>query len=464
MAEVPHSDTHILIFPFPAQGHILPLLDLTHQLSLHSFTITILITPKNLTILQPLLTQNPSIQTLILPFPSHPSIPEGAENVKDIGNHGNSMIISALTQLSDPITHWFDSHPSPPTVMISDFFLGWTEGLATQLGIHRVAFYGCGAFLVSVLNHLWLNHPKSQESFEFNDFPNSPVFPWAHLPSVFRRYNELDPDYKPVKDGMIANISSWGSVFNSFDDVEGPYLEHFKVAVGHKRVWAVGPVSLLNDSSGPGVKERGGSTSDTAVDIFSWLDNCDDGSVVYVCFGSQVLLTYPQMEALAKGLEESGICFILVVKSQTYIPEGFEDRVAGRGFVIKGWAPQLSILSHRAVGGFLTHCGWNSVLEGIVAGVMLFCWPMEADQFVNAKLLVEDLGVAVRVCEGAASVPDSSQLARFLAGSMNEKGIEKIRAMELHEKVLNTVEAGGSSRKDLDEFVKELLALSQPFC
>ncbi|PIA40387.1 hypothetical protein AQUCO_02500233v1 [Aquilegia coerulea] len=445
---------------------MIPLLDLAHQLSLQGITITILITPKNLPILQPLLTKNPLIQTLILPFPSHnnPSLPTGVENVKNIGNKGNIGIINALTHLSDPITQWFKAHPDPPIAIISDFFLGSTQQLANQLGIPRITFYSSGAFLVCVLTHLMLHvhelYPLDEVSF--SHLPKSPVITLAHLPTVFQRHRQGDPLYETVKDGFIANTLSWGAVFNTFDDVEGAYLESFKkVVVGHERVWAVGPIELLGCSNGPAAADRGGASSVSAVDVLSWLDQCSDASsVVYVCFGSQVLLTSVQMEALAKGLEESGVQFIIVVKSETYIPEGFEDRVAGRGFVIKGWAPQVSILSHQAVGGFLTHCGWNSVLEGIVAGVMLFAWPMEADQFINARLLVDDMGVAVKVCEGVDTVPDSAELARCLRDSMSEKGVEKVRAMELREKALGAVKEGGSSMNGLNSLVKELHALS----
>ncbi|KAF5201775.1 Udp-glycosyltransferase 89a2 [Thalictrum thalictroides] len=444
---------------------MIALLDLAHQLSLQGITITILITPKNLPILQPLLAKNPLIQTLVLPFPSHhPSIPAGVENVKDIGNKGNFGIMNALTQLSDPITLWFKSHPTPPIAIISDFFLGWTQQLATQLGIPRIAFYSVGAFLVCVVTHLMLHshelYPLDEVSFPH--LPKFPVITRAHLPSIFKRYREGDPLSETVKDGFIANISSWGAIFNTFDDVDGAYLESFKkTVVGHERVWAVGPIQLLGCSDGPAVTDRGGSSSVSAVDVFSWLDQCcDASSVVYVCFGSQVLLKREQMESLAKGLEESGVQFIIVVKLETFIPEGFEDRVAGRGFVIKGWAPQVSILSHRAVGGFLTHCGWNSVIEGIVAGVMLLAWPMEADQFINARLLVDDMGVAVKVCEGADTVPDSAELACCLRESMSENGVEKVQAMKLRDKALCAVKEGGSSMNDLNSLVKELRALS----
>ncbi|KAE8735563.1 Chaperone protein htpG family protein isoform 1 [Hibiscus syriacus] len=144
----------------------------------------------------------------------------------------------------------------------------------------------------------------------------------------------------------------------------------------------------------------------------------------------------------------SGTRFIWVVKLGTIrqqeegygvVPNGFEDRIAGQGLVIKGWAPQVLILNHKAVGGFLSHCGWNSVSEAIVGGVMLLAWPMEADQYVNTRLLVDDIGVGVR--------------------AMAKDGGMKVKAKDLKEKAQEAASHGGSSMKDLDRLVEELRQL-----
>ncbi|PPD72280.1 hypothetical protein GOBAR_DD30823 [Gossypium barbadense] len=352
----PHP--HILVFPYPAQGHMLALLDLTHQLALHGLTITILV----LNMLKTLATSN------------------------------------------------------PPVAIISDFFLGWTQHLATRLQIPRLAFFSTRAFLVSVFDYIWNN--------------------------VEKLYKRSDPDWEFVKDGLLANTKSWGYVLNSFDALEGEYVQWLKTHVAHDRVFNVGPLSLI----GPDVSDRGnsGSSSDLNDQVMTWLNQCPDGSVVYVCFGSQKLLRKEQMEALASGLEKSDTRFIWVVKPGTtqqhvegfgVVPDGFEQRNAGQGLVVKGWAPQALILNHKAVGGFLSHCGWNSVSEAIVGGVMMLAWPMEADQFVNARLL-----------------------------AMTEGGGMKTKAKDLKEKAFAAVSHGGSSMNDLVRFVKELgqLGSSRP--
>lgn len=462
---------HILVFPYPAQGHMLPILDLTHELALRGLSITLVVTPKNVAILNPLLSVHPSIQIQVFPFPDHPSLPPGVENVRDIGNHGNGPIFAALSKLQDPLIKWLRSqinkNNNPPIAIVSDFFLGWTHNLAHQIGIPRICFYSSGTFLAAVLNKIWTNFETFHNSFcdvKFHDLPHSPCFPYEQLPSVFRRYQETNPDSRVVKNSMIANISSWASVFSTFDALEGEFSEYLKESMGHDRVFQVGPLNLL------GVRPNAMAGGKETSYILKWLDECkEDESVLYVCFGSQKFFKKGQIEALANGLERSGVRFVWVTKPVTAqqledgyasVPDGFEDRVSGQGLVVKEWAPQMEILSHRAVGGFLSHCGWNSMLEAVTAGVMIIGWPMEADQFINAKLMVDYLGAAVRVSEGVDTVPDSVELARKINESMSKDKIERVKAKELKKKAFEAVGNGGSSVRDIDGLVYELIQLA----
>ncbi|KAH7516153.1 hypothetical protein FEM48_Zijuj10G0105000 [Ziziphus jujuba var. spinosa] len=330
---------HILVFPFPAQGHLPPLLDLTHQLSLKDLTITILITPKNLPSLTPLLSLHPNIQTLILPFPSHPKVPPGVENVKDLGNHGTVPVICAMANLQEPIIQWFESHPNPPVAILSDFFLGWTLQLAKRIKVPRFTFFSSGAFLSCILHYCWRNPGTylGRPVVDFPDLPNSPSFREDNLPSTFRRYTESDPEMQIMRNGMIANTESSGVVFNSFDALEGVYFHHLRTRIGLPRVYGVGPLSLLG------------------------------------------------------------------------------------------------VAAHSS----------NRVNPNDNSGL-------------GSETLVEDMGVAVKVCEGADGVPDSAELAKAIAESMSLDAPQKVKAKELKEKALEAVKEGGSSLKDLDEFVKEL--------
>ncbi|XP_010452230.2 PREDICTED: UDP-glycosyltransferase 89A2 [Camelina sativa] len=442
-----------VVFPYPAQGHLLPLLDLTHQLCLRGVNVSVIVTPGNLTYLSPLLSAHPSsVTSIVFPFPPHPSLPPGVENVKDIGNSGNLPIMASLRQLRDPIINWFRSHPNPPIALISDFFLGWTHDLCDQISIPRFAFFSISFFLVSVLQYCFENidRIKSTDPVHLLDLPRAPIFKEEHLPSIVRRCLQTpSPDLETMKD-FSMNLLSYGSVFNSSQVLEDEYLEYVKQRTGgHDRVFVIGPLC----SFGSGLNSDPGFIDP---DLLSWLDGSPDGSVVYVCFGSQKALTKDQCDALALALEKSMTRFVWVVKKDP-IPDGFEDRVSGRGLVVRGWVSQLAVLRHVAVGGFLSHCGWNSVLEGITSGAVILGWPMEADQFVNARLLVEHLGVAVRVCEGGETVPDSVELGRVIAETMGVRGCDvAARAEEIRRKTKVAVtEANGSSVEDLQRLVKE---------
>ncbi|XP_058194869.1 UDP-glycosyltransferase 89B2-like [Rhododendron vialii] len=454
-----YTSAHILVYPFPASGHIIPLLDLTRLLLTRGLTVTVLVSPSHLPLLQPLLSSHASVQPLVLssaPEPPSSSSPQLSLPAK----------IRATAALYDPILQWFRSHPHPPVAIVSDFFLGWTHRLATDLGVPRVAFWPSGAFAASIYNSLWRDLPKNDDPTDenfvisFEGVPNSPKCPWWQITPHIR-----DPDGEFMRNGMLANFQSWGAVFNSFTELERVYIDHVKKVMGHKKVWAVGPLlPPTDDQMGPA--NRGGSSAVPAHEVMTWLDGKRDESVVYVCFGSRVELTSKQTEALAAALERSEVHFIWCVQEHVAgrgdsIPEGFGKRVGERGFIVRGWAPQVAILSHRAVGVFVTHCGWNSVLEGVAAGVLMLTWPLGSDQFLDANLLVDQLGLAVRACEGGVkNVPDLGELTRLLAESVSGKRLERTRVKDMRKAAWNAVK-GGSSTRDLNELVEKLSELSK---
>ncbi|KAF5933862.1 hypothetical protein HYC85_030033 [Camellia sinensis] len=240
--------------------------------------------------------------------------------------------------------------------------------------------------------------------------------------------------------------------------------------MGHDRVWTVGPLLPPEDNDLVGPTNRGGSSAVPGQEVMTWLDGKTDDSIVYVCFGSRVALTSKQREALATALECSRVHFIWCVTASDQrhmagydgaIPNGFEDRVVDRGFIIKGWAPQVELLRHQAVGAFVTHCGWNSVLEGISTAVLMLTWPINADQFTDAKLLVDQLGVAIRACEGGSqNAPDVDELTRVLGELVIMSQPERARVMQLCKVARNAVK-GGSSTRDLEELVKQLGELNK---
>ncbi|KAI7736147.1 hypothetical protein M8C21_009738, partial [Ambrosia artemisiifolia] len=435
-----HS-THILVYPFAPSGHFIPLLDLTRLLLRRGLTITIIVSANNLALLDPLVSSHPSsLYKLLLPDPDHGQLP-----------HPLIAKVIATQQMFEPIVQWFESHPSPPIAIISDFFLRWTNGLASHLGIRHVVFSPSGALGYSIFHMLWRDiyeinalHDEGDQSYmlSFPEIPNSPELPWWQLSQTWRSYNKGDPGFESFRKGVLDNMKSWGIVYNT--------------------VWAVGP--LLPDDHGPmSSTSRGGSSAVPPHDLFMWLDEKHDDSVVYIyiCFGSRETLSEEEMTALTDALKLSKVYFLLCVheSGSSLIPSGFEQHVGGRGFIVKGWAPQLEILQHRAVGSFVTHCGWNSTLESVTSGVMMLTWPMGADQFANAVLLVDQLGVGKRVCDGEPEcVPNSVELARLLDESLNVDRPERLRVKELSREAIMAIKEG-TSLTNLNMFVKLLYEL-----
>ncbi|MDV3146729.1 MAG: hypothetical protein Q8754_02765, partial [Sweet potato little leaf phytoplasma] len=167
---------------------------------------------------------------------------------------------------------------------------------------------------------------------------------------------------------------------------------------------------------------------DERSDVFDWLDKKQPKSTVYVSFGSEYYLSKEDREELAHGLEMSGANFIWVVRfpkgeemrMEEALPNGFVERVGERGMVVDGWAPQLKILKHSSVGGFVCHCGWNSVVEAVVHGVPIVALPMQLDQPIHAQVVVA-VGVGVEAARGVEGNVEREGVAKAIKQVLFEK-------------------------------------------
>jgi hypothetical protein len=223
----------------------------------------------------------------------------------------------------------------------------------------------------------------------------------SQLPGTFVAIPDLD-DYREKM--HEAENSSYGIVVNSFEELEQGCAQEYE-KVMNKRVYCIGPVSLCNKENLDKF-ERGNKSSIEEKQCLEWLNLMEIRSVIYVCLGSLCRLVTSQLIEIGLGLELSNRPFIWVVKinGENYLElekwlkdENFEERVKGRGLLIKGWAPQILILSHPSIGGFLTHCGWNSTIESVCFGVPMITWPLFAEQFLNEKFIVQVLKIGVRI-------------------------------------------------------------------
>ena len=231
--------------------------------------------------------------------------------------------------------------------------------------------------------------------------------------------------------------------------------------------------------------ERGNKAVIDQDECFKWLDSKEEGSVLYVCLGSICNLPLSQLKGIGLSLEKSKRPFIWVIRgwekynelAEWFLESDFEERIKERGLLIKGWAPQVLILSHPSVGGFLTHCGWNSTLEGIASGVPLLTWPLFGDQFCNQKLVIQVLKVGVSSGveevmkwgeeEKIGVLVDSEGVKKAveeLMGESDEAKERRRRAKELGEFAHRAVDEGGSSHSNMTfllEDISQLIAQSK---
>ncbi|CAI9106620.1 OLC1v1005816C1 [Oldenlandia corymbosa var. corymbosa] len=438
---------NILLFPFMGQGHMIPFLTLALNLEQEKgYAITLVNTPNNILKLQSYLPPNSSIRLLEIPFDSeNHGLPLNNESMDTLPPdlilkfiESSRSLKPAFEKLISDLVH--EQTSSSLTCIISDWMLSWSVEVAHKFGIFHAIFNVIGAYGMAGYHTMWLNLPHLKQ--------NAPEFPLPNFPKGYSfLFDQLPPLIKSataIWEFVQNTFHEWSEtdamLFNTVEDIDQIGLTYFR----EQYSWPIFSVGLI--ISPPGSRTRRAKEAETNSKICKqWLDSKPANSVLYVAFGSQNTPSARQSKQLAEALEASGVNFIWAARppsgfatesnsnddvDKTWLPEGFEDRIhrSNKGLLIFQWAPQVDILSHESVGGFLSHCGWNSIIEALSNGIPILSWPMAAEQPFNAKYLEEELGVGIGFANGKQCELQPEEAAEKIKVVMIEALGEKMRS------------------------------------
>ncbi|KAJ4982330.1 hypothetical protein NE237_033167 [Protea cynaroides] len=471
----------LVFIPAPAVGHIVSAIELAkvliardHRLSLTVLIIKIPNSPSFDALIEALITSVTAIRFIYLPQLQFPT-PDRAQSTEGLIS---VFIDDHKPFIKDTITQLFlatesESEPTRSRLagLVVDFFCTSMIDVANELGVPSYLFFTSSVCFLSFMLHL--PNLDTQTHNDFKDLETELVIPGF--------INPVPPHVLPLavsskkQDGYTWYLyhsrrfsETKGIIVNTFAELE-PYAASF--LSGNDGIPPVYPVGPLLDLQGQMHSVMDQTKFES---IKRWLDNQPPSSVVWLCFGSFGSFGVPQVQEIARGLERSGHRFLWslrqpsvglsnptdYVNHEEVLPEGFLDRTAERGLVC-GWVPQVEVLAHPAIGGFVSHCGWNSTLESIWFGVPVAAWPLYAEQHLNAFEMVKELeGLVVELrldYRGGDDLVTAEEVERAVRSLMDSDCKMRMRIKEMQEKSRKTLIDGGSSFNSLVCLIKDIL-------
>ncbi|KAH9766769.1 hypothetical protein WN944_017900 [Citrus x changshan-huyou] len=463
---------HVAILPLPAVGHVNSMLNLAELLGHAGIKITFLNTEhyydrviRHSSDAFSRYMQIPGFQfkTITDGLPrDHPRTPDKFPELVDSLNCATPPLLKEMVSDSN----------SPVNCIITDGYMSRAIDAAREVGISIIYFRTISACA------FWSFHCipdiidagelpiKGTEDMDrlITTVPGMEGFLRCRdLPSFCRVNDPMDPQLLLFARETRLSAHADGLILNTFEDLEGPILSQIR---NHScpNIYSIGP---LNAHLKVRIPEKTYSSSSLwKIDrsCMAWLDKQPKQSVIYVSFGSIAVMSRDQLIEFYYGLVHSKKSFLWVIRpdlisgkdGENQIPEELLEATKERGY-IAGWVPQEEVLAHSAVGGFLTHCGWNSTLESIVAGMPMICWPSFADQQTNSRFVGEvwKLGLDIKdLCD-----------RNIVEKAVNDLMVErKEEFMESADRMANlakkSVNKGGSSYCNLDRLVNDIKMMS----
>ncbi|KAL3848872.1 hypothetical protein ACJIZ3_010754 [Penstemon smallii] len=470
------SKPHAIMISVPYQGHINPFVNLALKLASNGFSITF----AHFEFVHHMLSksQNSNGTSELDVFSKaresgldirYTTINDGfpIEFDRDLHlvEYRESLLEHFPARVDEFVGSIIESSPSMVHFLVADTIFHWGASIAKKHKLVSVSFWTEPALVFYLANHTEILRENGH--FPCKDNIEEEI---NYLPGV---QTISTRDLMPYLKEAEINTIHYKVIYMAFNEVEKAdfilyntvqELEPDTISALNKKFqknYAIGPISLSkNLPINTNVTKSLRPESDCA----QWLDSKPPSSVLYVSFGSLVHTSKQVLEEIAYGLLLSEVNFIWVVRSDIVssidaevLPTGFIDEVKDKGLIIP-WCNQIMVLSNPAVGGFLTHCGWNSILESIWCGIPMICYPITYDQPTNKKLVVDDWKIGIGLCDGTSMNSEikrdevAKKIKTFMSTSHGSKQeIKKVRAI-----LQSAIEIDGSSERNFDQFVKDL--------
>ncbi|CAN8247202.1 unnamed protein product [Cochlearia groenlandica] len=461
-----HHHLHALLIPYPFQGHVNPFVHLAIKLASQGITVTFVNTHYN--------HHQINSGDIFAGVRSESGLDIRYATVSDGLPLGFDRSLNH-DQYQSALLHVFSAHVEElvaklvgggegVNVMIADTFFVWPSVVAKKFGLVCVSFWTEAALVFSLYYHMDLlrihGHFGAQETRgDLIDYiPGVEAIKPKDTASYLQETDTSSVVHQIIFKAFIDVKKVDFVLCNTIHEFESKTIKALNTKTPF---YAIGPIIPFNLQTGS-VTTSLWSESDCT----QWLNTKPAGSVIYISFGSYAHVTKKDLIEIAHGILSSGISFVWVVRpdivssSETNpLPERFETETRDRGIVIP-WCCQMTVLSHKSIGGFLTHCGWNSILESIWCQVPLLCFPLLTDQVTNRKLVVDDWEIGMNLCEDRSFVGREEvkmNIDRLMCGGESRKKVKDAIGrvkMSLEGALSNT----GSSKMNLGLFIDGLLA------
>ncbi|KAF3558791.1 hypothetical protein F2Q69_00011959 [Brassica cretica] len=473
------QEAELIFIPFPIPGHLLATIELVKLILTHGrrriHTITILhwglpIFPPsdNDASLQTLAKTESRIRIVTLPELQNPPPMEFFLKAPEyyILEFVKKMVPSVRDAVSTVLSSSRDGSDTARVAgIVLDMFCVPLMDVGNEFHLPSYIFFTCNAGFLCLVKHVQERHRRVKSGFDRSSGEEENIVP-GYVTSVPTKVLPLglltSEPYDTWVDMTERFHEAKGILVNSSKSIEPNAFSYFESipVYDYPPVYPVGPILYSNDRSilDPLERDR----------VMTWLDKQPESSVVFLCFGSLMNLPATQIKEIAQALEIVGCKFLWSIRTDPkdypslseILPDGFLNRVSGLGFVC-GWAPQVEILAHKAIGGFLSHCGWNSILESLRFGVPIATWPMFAEQQLNAFTMVKELGLALEMrldyLLADGEIVKADEIARAVRSLMEGEDVPRRILKEIAGAAKEAVMDGGSSFVAIDRFIDKVV-------